>query len=314
MNAALAQQSKPFALQLHAFLKDFDVPRSALERHARLRKLETQLASLLQTPAAPAPKGTLVASLADLLTLLRQGIGQPVRGAAYAGFRNQLNRGYEALCRNLERHQVDLPEVRPSNYVRSLFHLAIAVMCMLLLEYALTPRTKWLIPTSLAISFWACEGLRNVSPAVNRFCMSLFRLIAHPHETIRVRVNSATWFGTAVAILGAFFDMRVCVAALAVLGVADPAAAIIGRRWGRTKLVGQRSLQGSLAFVISGTLAAILAISIWHPAPLHIMLLIGLAAALPAAIVELFSGRFLDDNLTVPVTAAIGASIATLVL
>lgn len=311
MNATLAQQSKPFALQLHAFLKELDAPLSEPDQRERLLKLEAQLASLLSAPSAAAPK-TLKASLAHLLDLLREGV--PAREDAYARFRKQLNRGYEALCRALERHAVQLPEVRPSNYVRSAFHLGIAVMCILLLQYALTPTTKWLIPVSLAVSFWCGEVLRHFSPAFNRFMLSLFRLIVHPHESVRLRVNSSTWFGSAVAILGAFFDIRACVAALAVLGVADPAAAIIGRRWGRTKLVGQRSLEGSIAFVLTGTLAATLCLSIWHPGPLSNALLIGLAAALPAAVVELFSGRFLDDNLSIPVTAALGATIAMLVL
>jgi dolichol kinase len=43
------------------------------------------------------------------------------------------------------------------------------------------------------------------------------------------------------------------------LGVGDPAAAWVGRRWGTLKILGRKSLQGTLAFVAAATLV----VGIW---------------------------------------------------
>ena len=67
--------------------------------------------------------------------------------------------------------------------------------------------------------------------------------IAHAHE--HHRVNSSTWYGTAPVVLGGFFDPAVAAIAVAIHGLADPAAAWIGRRWGRVALVNGRTLEGT---------------------------------------------------------------------
>jgi dolichol kinase len=106
----------------------------------------------------------------------------------------------------------------------------------------------------------------------------------------------------------------VCALALVVLGLADPAAALVGRRWGNTKLVNNRSLEGSITFAIVGTLASLVTLAIWHAdLSWQARLLVALGASVPAALAELASGR-IDDNLSIPVAAATGAYLATLLL
>jgi dolichol kinase len=99
-----------------------------------------------------------------------------------------------------------------------------------------------------------------------------------------------------------------------VLGWADPAAGIIGRRFGRTRLVHGRSLEGTATFAIVGTTVAFLALWLWHPelTPLK-ALLVALAGAVPAAVAELYARR-IDDNLAIPVTAALGVVACTALL
>jgi dolichol kinase len=99
--------------------------------------------------------------------------------------------------------------------------------------------------------------------------------------------------------------------ALAIMAFADPAAAMIGRRWGRTTLLHGRTLEGSLTFVVVGTAAALLGMHILHPEVCSwpMTLAVGACAAVCGSIAELFS-RGLDDNLTVPVSAAAGTVLA----
>ena len=96
--------------------------------------------------------------------------------------------------------------------------------------------------------------------------------------------------------------------AVAVLGLGDPVAGLVGRRWGRVKLVNNRSLQGTLTFVVVGTLAARAAMLL---VPTSIasgtLWLTTLGAAIAGGLAELLSRR-IDDNLSIPVITATAAA------
>ena len=93
----------------------------------------------------------------------------------------------------------------------------------------------------------------------------------------------------------------------ALLALADPAASFIGRRWGRTKLIHGRTLQGSMMFVVVGSIAAFAALAIFHGEfGLGTAALMAASAGVAGALAELGSGR-LDDNLSIPVISAAAA-------
>lgn len=181
---------------------------------------------------------------------------------------------------------------------------------MALTAIALLPSRGWLIaiPGAFAVYAWSMEIARRSSPRLNDRLMRFYGAIVHPHE--RYRVNSATWYGTALVLLALFATVPAMVTAVVVLGVADPIAGFVGRRWGSRTLRAGRSLEGSLAFFVSGTVAAAVALAIAHVgSPAAIVVLAGLAG-LAGAIAELFATH-LDDNFTIPI--AVGA-VATLMM
>ena len=101
---------------------------------------------------------------------------------------------------------------------------------------------------------------------------------------------------------------------LVVLGLADPAAAWAGRRWGRVRLLWGRTLEGSLTFFVVGSAAAFAALLLWHPLETPgATLLVALSGAGLGCLAELFSRR-IDDNLSVPLAAAGGAWLCQLLL
>lgn len=197
------------------------------------------------------------------------------------------------------------PQVaRPANYKRSVFHLASGVFALLLLR--LLPDRNWLIATSAAfvIAAWTMELSRRASPEINDRLMRVFRPIAHAHE--RHRVNSGTWYMTALLLLSLLAPLRAAEIGVVVLAVADPAAGVIGRRFGRTRLRAGRSLEGSLAFVAAGTLAAVAWLAVTSTSPWPPRALVAFAGATAGALAEIGSTR-LDDNFTIPVTVTAAA-------
>lgn len=317
MSLGLVHHVRPVALELHGLLHDLDPSRwNGVDDDARQRiaRIEKQLESVLEEPE---PEPTLVERVSDIAELLREEVPAadlpvPERDDAWARFRKQLGLAYERLSVALKRWSVHVPSLRPTNYTRSSFHALTAVVVILLVEHVLTRRQIWIVPLCFASTFWFLEGMRKHSARARAFLLWLFRAIAHPHE--RYRINSSTWFATALFIIGFAYEPMICVVALAVIGFADPAAALVGRRWGKTRLINNRSLQGSLTFVVVGCLASLAVLAIWHAElSFGAMLLLSLGAAVPAALAELLSRR-LDDNLTIPVVAATGAYLASLLL
>jgi dolichol kinase len=196
---------------------------------------------------------------------------------------------------------------RPENASRSLFHVASALFALLLLRTM--PGRGWLIAASgtLCAMAWVCEISRRIRPEINERMMRFFSRIAHPQE--RHRVNSSTWYLTALVGLSIFAPLPSAEVAVVVLGLADPAAGFIGRRIGRTKLLQNRSLEGTLGFFAVGTLAALATLALFHVMTLPAMLLVAAVAAAAGAVAELASSR-LDDNFTIPVTVAAAATLA----
>jgi dolichol kinase len=166
---------------------------------------------------------------------------------------------------------------------------------------------------AIALSFftyaWSMEAARRISPRFNARIMQFYARVAHPHEY--VRVNSATWFATALVLLSAFATRPGMMAGLAVLGVADPVAGLVGRRWGRRMLRAGRSLEGTLAFFAAGMLASIGGLALLGLEPAGKVMALSAAAALAGAVAELVSTK-LDDNLTIPVIVGTVVTLGTL--
>jgi dolichol kinase len=197
------------------------------------------------------------------------------------------------------------PGMRPTNYARNAFHVTSAIGATVLIEWLASPRALLVIALAWAALAWACELARRRSEKVNVLLMRLFSKVAHPHETRRV--NSATWYATALVLLAATGSTVLCIAGVVVLGIGDPLAAIVGRAYGRTKLIHGRSLEGTLAFAFSAALACFIAFVVFHPT-LGVPLALGAAAAaaISGAAAELVSRR-VDDNFSIPLSAAAGA-------
>ena len=204
--------------------------------------------------------------------------------------------------------QPNAPAVRPTNWARTLFHVSAAAVA--LTAVALLPSRGWLIaiPAAFAGHAWCLEIARRLSPRLNDRLMRFYRAIVHPQE--RTRVNSATWYGTALVILALFATVPAMMVAVVVLGVADPIAAIVGRRWGSHVLRAGRSLEGALAFFVSGSVAAGVVLAIAHPGAPGPLIALAAVAGLVGAVTELLSTR-LDDNFTIPLAVGAIATLAT---
>ena len=175
---------------------------------------------------------------------------------------------------------------------RRAFHATSGLLIAWLL--ASDPFGKSIVVPVLASALVLALGLdwwRLRSPTANvRFFKSL-RWLASPRE--RDRVASSTWY--LIGVLGALLiaPTSYAVSAILVLALADPAASVTGRLWGRRR-VGTGTVLGTSVFFT----VAFVIMALRHPLPLSVT-----AAALVSAAEVLRVP--IDDNVVVPLSAAL---------
>lgn len=323
MAPTLVLETKTFAIRLFELLRELDPARWGSLRKQALRdtilKLEAEvfglydrmqdLSSALEgqdtkTYPISALRETLY-QVGLLLTELKAvQIDNHLSYVSLYALRKRLQKAYQGLSVMMEACQTPIPHIRPTNVARSVFHATNAVLVLMMI--ASVPSFGWMFWIALGyLTFClSTEAVKRVSPKAKERVMRFFSKIAHPHEYDKV--NSATWYGVALLLLS-LIPLPLGIIAVAVLGFADPAAALIGRKYGRIRLPGNRTLEGSLTFFFVGTLASALALSLMHPlASLNATLMVSAAAAACGAVGEL-AGSYPDDNLTIPLSSAAGA-------
>jgi dolichol kinase len=284
---------RDLALQLHAVLFEIDPARLPAERATALRpRLVAVLKTLEQSPRHSSIARNLRDSMPSLGT----------ERSSWLQFKKRLQPVYNELAARLEKQSVRMPSLRPANYWRSLFHLTSSLVAVVCIELLFSSQWLMVIAGLWASSAWSLEFWRRRSETLNRWLMRFFRPVAHAHEAHRV--NSATWYATALLLLSLTQSPLLCSTAVVVLGVGDPCAALIGRRFGKTRLSSGRSLEGSAAFFVSSALATWLVMLLFHPSlRLAEVVLLPLTAGISGAVTELYS-RKIDDNLSIPVVVA----------
>ena len=91
-------------------------------------------------------------------------------------------------------------------------------------------------------ALFVADAVRLAVPSLNRLFFVTFRLLASPREA--GGIASSTWYALGATLVWWAAPGTPAMAALLVLALADPAASVIGRRWGRRKL-GKGTWEGS---------------------------------------------------------------------
>lgn len=166
------------------------------------------------------------------------------------------------------------------------------------------PRTEMvLILAATALALLLIDILRSRNKVFRTFFLGLFGKVMRGTEQDGAMTASTVLVASA-ALTILIFRTEIAVAALVFLSVGDSFAAIIGKKFGRTKLVSGRTLEGSLAALLSCLLVSIPILQLssslgWKLSPQ------GLAAgAIAATLAELFEVP-LDDNLRIPIFAGL---------
>lgn len=187
-----------------------------------------------------------------------------------------------------------------SHIPRKLFHALTGSIIPTVYLFEPVPR-GWVTALTAAAAFgwFAFDSVRIRNENVNRLFARRFSFLMKKKETHALTGVSYMLGGTALALM--LFSPLLAVTVLYFISLGDPAAAILGKKFGRHRLHNGRSLEGSLAMF-----AVCVLIAKWVGGFAWPLSLVGAAVAAAA---ELYSGP-VDDNLTVPLIS--GAALAAL--
>ncbi len=308
-----SESSRDLALSMYRLLAELD--RSRFKWQTLIRTMPTRLAAIrrslrelleLSSTDAVENSDSLSQRLAELDRAIATHAPESSVRSDWLAFRARVVPSYEALASTLRASSLHVPSLRPKNYARTAFHVLAAVLSIVILELSPSWGLVIAIAWAGAIAGWTMELSRRFSKTANRAMMWFFGPVAHPHEAREI--NSASWYALSLALLASTGEIVPCVLALVVLGVGDPAAAFVGRRWGRHRLVNERSVEGTLAMIVASLAVGVPLLVVAHEISLGPAFAISGGAAVLGAVAELYS-RKIDDNLSVPVMAWLGAFV-----
>ncbi len=225
----------------------------------------------------------------------------------------RLARSYEELVHQLRRRRaalgaVRLPHLKPVRIGRSAFHVASGLTGVVLYECVLSQYQALTILVVLLSVFGTLEITRRFSSRWNDFLVDrVFGGISRPWE--RHRTNSATLYLLALTLMTALMPRHAVAVGLLVLAVGDPSAALVGKRFGRHKILGGKSWEGVAGFW-GAAFASVMTLLHFAAPALALPASIGLAAGAAAvgALVEVVCQE-LEDNFAIPILAAAFATL-----
>ena len=293
-------------IQLHGVLSEIDPVRWHDEAAVALKSRLTDLRRRLeQRERLASLAGELQVSLEQLETR------DSDLKSRWLELKKRVQPAYEAMAARFRAEKIHVPSLRPTNWARSALHVGTAVLAVAAIE--LMPPSALIVFAALWVVFvWSCEIGRRNSTKINAILMRAFKPVAHVHESYRI--NSATWYATALLLLALTRSTVVELAAVSILGIGDPMAGLVGRKFGKIKLMHGRSLEGTLSFLFSGIAVSFCVLLLGqHSISAGEALVVSVVGSLFGAVAELVSLR-MDDNISVPLASAVGAVLALTLL
>jgi dolichol kinase len=177
---------------------------------------------------------------------------------------------------------------------RKLYHL-LGGVGLLSIYYILGRKQALICYAVLFILILLIDGARLMIPAWNRFVFTRFGSFIRKNEEHKLTGTAPYVLGIGLSLYA--YALPVATAAICFLAFGDVAATAIGERFGKTK-IGDKSLEGTAAFIVAAALSGFLLSLLGVYLPAWVMVL----GALVAAGVELLTLP-INDNLLIPLAA-----------
>lgn len=183
---------------------------------------------------------------------------------------------------------------------RKLWHCS--GICLMAAVYNLGGhKVSWILLLSAALLIIPLDILRQKRPALNKLTVKIFGPVMRKHETHHLSGLSYLFMGGIFLLF--FFDKHIVTLTLLFLAFGDPLASFFGIRFGKDKILGNKTLQGTLgAFGVCMILSGFY--YYFNNLMTERLLIVAPLSGLIGALAELLPIGKLDDNLTFPVVGS----------
>ncbi len=190
------------------------------------------------------------------------------------------------------------------SFLNELKRKAIHLLALVIpVSYFFLPQTTaLLLYTPLALGSIIVDLIRIKKYHLGRVLTWVLRPILRRHE--RRGFTGSSYILLAMVLSIIFFEKRIAIAGISFIIVGDVAAALIGRIFGKIKVIEKKSMEGSSAFILSCVLIA------WVVPGLPFW--IGVVGACVATIIEALPLP-IDDNFIVPLFSGLVMEILYLI-
>lgn len=186
--------------------------------------------------------------------------------------------------------------------IRKAIHVSMSVLPLSLFALGRDLGTT-LVATALTVAIMV-DIVRLRCEAVRKLFERLFGKSLRPQE--KYELTGSTFMGISALVCVILFTVPIAVTALLFLTIGDSAAALVGMRWGKTTLLPGKTLEGTLACLVSCSIIGIVVPGVPFIA--------GIVGALVATTVELLGIKTIDDNFGIPVLSALAMWIVASVV
>ena len=187
---------------------------------------------------------------------------------------------------------------------RRFFHCGMGIALGIVYQFLLTHSRAIYILGFGACVVYILEQIRINYPELSGKVKIINKYLFRAEEQLKESAGVPYVMGILLTLIS--FPKVVALVAIYTLAVADPMSAIIGIKYGKTMVVANKSLEGSLAFFISSFLITFL-VFFWWTSYVTTMLgpifLLSFLVALIGSLFEMIPLR-IDDNLTIPLFTA----------
>lgn len=188
------------------------------------------------------------------------------------------------------------------HWARKIWHMATVFGMFLIYQ-----NTSYMVSTTLLLIACATmipfDFLRLKYPKVNDVALIFMGPLMRNSEV--KGAAGTTYLLAGVTFIAVIFAKPIVALSLLFLAFADPLASYVGIRYGKDKIMGNKSVQG---FLMAFFVCLILTFFFLHGYDLLLSrrLVISLLCGLVGALAELVPIAKLDDNLTMPIMSALG--------
>jgi dolichol kinase len=183
---------------------------------------------------------------------------------------------------------------------RKIWH-GLGVISMAAIYNLIGHKASWIGLILFSAIMIPLDLLRQSHPGLNRLTVKIFGPVMRRSEY--QSLSGLTYLLIGVLFLLLLNEPHIVTLTLLFLAVGDPFASLFGLRYGKDKIIGNKTLQGTMgAFAVCAIIAGVY--YYYHNLMTERLLIVAPLSGLIGAIAELVPIGKLDDNLTFPLIAS----------